>query len=1027
MLACWSVRRSSLVVGRAAAPRMAVCDSADRSSTAFLWRRLSAESRAVTGRRGPWRCGRWDFGAPRAAVLGSDVTVMRQRVEAAVRQAFDREAAAARGHAAPPRRLASIDAALEGEARAVRDLFDALSAGVGERRRHRGHFGLRRRRHADCVGGTPVRHPGRPRPRAPAKTGSCWSRCSGCGSSTSAPWTGARRAWWSPNAASAPLRPRRRWQACAAAAPTRYRLNTRWADRALEAASGDARTSPDPSRVRDRGPHGRPLLTAIVEDSDLVARARPVGRRGPVGDAGRIVAVAALFAAGAVLDWRAMTRAARPGARGGRRWSAASCWRGPSCMVEPAAGWSSLAALHGRHLRLAGRARGCCRPRFDFLLTAIALTAMVLVALQWIETARRRRRGRRPVARRDWLTASAGALLAGMAAAFVLQGHAWVLRDTVAHSTLDPLHFSLAPFSAARLALQLGLIAAHAAAVAALVTLFRASTSPWLVARRSAAQAALVAAWVLPTALWSAARAGEVPAGTPLPGVALALTLAVLLTLSAPAVWARYRNGSQGFRLVALALAPVVPALAFYPTVFAVAWRAKSDLVETRYAPQALNQRRHRVCAARGEPPRDRRAAGPRRAGLGGARRRINRAPPAIARSRCGRPRRWRAIRSRPRSRSTDADGAPAQPLRVQPAGGSERRRRGPTKRRAAGPWPRRWRRSSPTSAASTTPAAPCAARTASPWARSSCTRCSTTRTCRSPPRARRTWSCCSRSDAARGPGRPGRRRAIRRVRVEPHAASTRRTRPPGRSTTLSSRCVEQSRDPVWARLQRNGEPFDVFLMNDRGGIYALGFPAVVRARTPGEPRRADDAGRGGLPRRRGHRRRVRPGGAPVRAGASAPARGAGQLLPQAVPGLRRRGGGPGGAAGVGGAQLRRQRDAQRRGARGAADERRRQPRGVGPDRAAGRAAGIGARRQPDGVGAPPDRRGRQHLRRHRAAGHQRAHRLRLGPAVVAHARPTSTARWRCGARPAPWRASGSATSSTWSPPRPSGSAASTR
>jgi signal transduction histidine kinase len=38
---------------------------------------------------------------------------------------------------------------------------------------------------------------------------------------------------------------------------------------------------------------------------------------------------------------------------------------------------------------------------------------------------------------------------------------------------------------------------------------------------------------------------------------------------------------------------------------------------------------------------------------------------------------------------------------------------------------------------------------------------------------------------------------------------------------------VEQSRDPVWARLQRNGEPFDVFLMNDRGGIYALGFPAV--------------------------------------------------------------------------------------------------------------------------------------------------------------------------------------------------------
>ena len=79
--------------------------------------------------------------------------------------------------------------------------------------------------------------------------------------------------------------------------------------------------------------------------------------------------------------------------------------------------------------------------------------------------------------------ASAGALLAGIAAAFVLQGHAWVPARYGRPLDVDLLHFSLAPFSAARLALQLGLIAAHAAAVAALVTLFRASTNPWLVAR----------------------------------------------------------------------------------------------------------------------------------------------------------------------------------------------------------------------------------------------------------------------------------------------------------------------------------------------------------------------------------------------------------------------------------------------------------------------------------------------------------------------------------------------------------------
>ena len=34
-----------------------------------------------------------------------------------------------------------------------------------------------------------------------------------------------------------------------------------------------------------------------------------------------------------------------------------------------------------------------------------------------------------------------------------------------------------------------------------------------------------------------------------------------------------------------------MPALAFYPTFFQLAWQAKRELDETRYAPQALNQR----------------------------------------------------------------------------------------------------------------------------------------------------------------------------------------------------------------------------------------------------------------------------------------------------------------------------------------------------------------------------------------------------------------------------------------------------
>ena len=38
---------------------------------------------------------------------------------------------------------------------------------------------------------------------------------------------------------------------------------------------------------------------------------------------------------------------------------------------------------------------------------------------------------------------------------------------------------------------------------------------------------------------------------------------------------------------------------------------------------------------------------------------------------------------------------------------------------------------------------------------------------------------------------------------------------------------VEGSRDEVWAQLARGQQRYDVYLLNDRGGIYALGFPVI--------------------------------------------------------------------------------------------------------------------------------------------------------------------------------------------------------
>ena len=51
-----------------------------------------------------------------------------------------------------------------------------------------------------------------------------------------------------------------------------------------------------------------------------------------------------------------------------------------------------------------------------------------------------------------------------------------------------------------------------------------------------------------------------------------------------------------------------------------------------------------------------------------------------------------------------------------------------------------------------------------------------------------------------------------------------------GRAWSLSDDVfarAEESRTPFWATLPRGQDLYDVYLLNDRGGIYALGFPVI--------------------------------------------------------------------------------------------------------------------------------------------------------------------------------------------------------
>jgi signal transduction histidine kinase len=184
-----------------------------------------------------------------------------------------------------------------------------------------------------------------------------------------------------------------------------------------------------------------------------------------------------------------------------------------------------------------------------------------------------------------------GQTVAGAALAAVVIGHYALLRNTIANTTLDLLDFSLHEWNLPRLALQVGLVIANAAAVGLGLTILRAAQVGWRVPRSDRTVRVLtIVAWVLPLVGW---RLIDRPAFEDHLPLFAASAVVVLLALYATRLGARFRHGSQAFRLTLMTLGLVVPAFAFYPALFQLAWNAKTQLVETRYAPSALNQRQY--------------------------------------------------------------------------------------------------------------------------------------------------------------------------------------------------------------------------------------------------------------------------------------------------------------------------------------------------------------------------------------------------------------------------------------------------
>ena len=334
-------------------------------------------------------------------------------------------------------------------------------------------------------------------------------------------------------------------------------------------------------------PGGTPLLTGTVVLEELAA-SRERWRSGTTLLAAAAFALAWLVALGWLLARRARGAALR--AHVSATLLALAILLGLRALLAAArpTAWGST-AVFGDGVYASPLLFPLFASPFDFVLTGLAAGAVAALLLSSLGAWRRHLRARRRPVRGPaaWLAYLLLQLVAGGALAAVLIAQRALLADTVTHAATDLLRFSLHPWDLARLTLQGGLVIWHGASLGLAVTILRAAALPWRVHRGRGVLAASVVAWLAPVAAVSALQTGEL----------LALAWIPTLVVVLPAAWlaariaARYRRGSQTLRLSMLLVGMAAPALLAYPMASQLSREARATLIAERYAPQALEQR----------------------------------------------------------------------------------------------------------------------------------------------------------------------------------------------------------------------------------------------------------------------------------------------------------------------------------------------------------------------------------------------------------------------------------------------------
>lgn len=352
-------------------------------------------------------------------------------------------------------------------------------------------------------------------------------------------------------------------------------------------------TIPDTAIVV-RDPSGLPLARADVPQED-VDRARREWRDRVIAVELLVVVAALLLLCGPLLDWRRLSRsvqshviltliilalfiAARVVASLAVRRAGLN---DPPLSSSPQAGWSLIGLASPAHL----------------LLSTLFVGGIVALAASSFEQWRHSRRQRVRVIPAAGLGELAAfvmtQLLAGSLVAALLVWYEDVLRTRLALMPFDLLHFSLHPLDGDRLAVATALVIFHAALIALAVLIFRMAMARWVVAQ----QHRWIRAWT--PLLWIVPAIAVFIIGTrewegpPIVQMSLVLTVAMLAAWRLRRYRAALEHASQAARLTAFLLAIAVPSVVFYPSLVEASGRARRQMIEVRFAPEVMNQRRN--------------------------------------------------------------------------------------------------------------------------------------------------------------------------------------------------------------------------------------------------------------------------------------------------------------------------------------------------------------------------------------------------------------------------------------------------